>query len=131
MLLALLGTSCTYVATIRDPGTSGATMTVSSPVVYVDFVERDVFGQFDLTITGRDELVGLRWLPGVGSRLRVEERDIDEGWASGSEPGVITLRYQLIGDPPEGVDTGSPPDVGLLRLFFAEHPTVDIWVEVQ
>lgn len=128
---AALLTACAQPAYVRATGSSGGTMRVAPPINQVPpLADGQTHGEFHLRVRGNDALVGLRWLPGVGSRLRVEERDIDEGWVAGPDGGTLDLRYFMVGDAPASRDTGAPPDDGILRLFFGEHPTVDVWVEV-
>ncbi len=129
--------SCGGTFTIREAGSGGGTMKVDPSFQLVSRIERDVFGTFRVSIRGRDTLVGVRWLPGFGSRLRVVETDFGDQWALGADPdsrveGVpLDFRYELIGEPPPPQDTGAALDAGILRLFFEEHPPVDTWVEVM
>lgn len=130
ILAAAFAIGCTTIVELQPQGGNGSRMSVKPPAHFLAEVAPGEFGSFEIEITGRDELVGISFLPGMGSRLDVEDGQIDEGWASGFEPGTFSLRYELVGEPPEDWDTAAPPDDGILRFYFAEHPTVDVWLEV-
>ena len=126
----------TCCGTILDPAGSPFDPTVASELV----VRERCCRSFEVTVTGRDELVGARWLPGTGANLEViGDRSLPLKPDPG-QPTVLRGCYRMPDDKADSCaadpgsatcETGLPPDDGILRYFFRQTPTVDVYVEVR
>lgn len=113
-----------------NAGSDGATMKVSPSCVSVAPLQPDQESTFTLEVVGNDTLVGLRWLPGIGSNLDLLTRDIGERFI-GSDGDRFEIRYTVRDEVVAEGDTDPPEDDGILRLFFRSAESVDVWVEID
>jgi hypothetical protein len=109
-----------------------------NPVVG-DGTEERCCGRFSFDLRGRDTLTGSRWLPGNGSQLDVLESSFAPVDPSPSVYNPVPVCYQLAPEPIPSCnedassplcETGLPPDDGILRLFFENGDSIDLYVEV-
>ena len=96
-------------------------------------------GRFFFDLRGRDTLTGSRWLPGSGSQLDVLESSFAPVDPSPSTYNPVPVCYQLAPEPIPSChddassplcETGLAPDDGILRLFFENGDSIDLYVEV-
>jgi hypothetical protein len=131
VLLSLLGCQQFRLVSFDDINA----VRVFPAVVRLPLLDANTTGQFPVTLRGRGTLRGMQWLPGFGSRLLVQTGEIGDYFTDPSaDPDVepsFDISYSLRDAVRDPLDTGSPPDDGVLRFFFNSQDPVDIWVVID